>query len=87
MAQRTARSRQTSRFPYRGSVLSRYRAPHIEGLLLFTGGFVGYRMGVMSVMPNRRFDFRGAWDDFDLMLFDKVIGHDHLKQENRSSSI
>ena len=24
---------------------------------------------------------RGAWDDFDLMLFDKVIAYDHLKQK------
>ena len=63
-------------------VLSRYRAPHIEGLPPFTGGFVGYFAYAMLgyAEPTLRIK-RGAWDDFDLMLFDKVIAYDHLKQK------
>lgn len=63
-------------------MLSRYRAPHIEGLPPFTGGFVGYFAYAMLgyAEPTLRIK-RGAWDDFDLMLFDKVIAYDHLKQK------
>lgn len=63
-------------------ILSRYRAPRLEGLPPFTGGFVGYFAYAMLSYAEPTLDIqRGAWDDFDLMLFDKVIAYDHLKQK------
>ena len=63
-------------------MLGEYRAPRLEGLPPFTGGFVGYFAYAMLgyAEPTLRIK-RGAWDDFDLMLFDKVIAYDHLKQK------
>ena len=63
-------------------VLDEYRAPRLEGQPPFTGGFVGYFAYAMLgyAEPTLKIK-RGAWDDFDLMLFDKVIAYDHLKQK------
>jgi len=63
-------------------ILSRRRAPRLPGLPPFTGGFVGYFAYAMLsyAEPTLRLE-RGTWDDFDLMLFDKVIAYDHLKQK------
>ena len=63
-------------------VLGEYHAPRLEGLPPFTGGFVGYFAYAMLgyAEPTLKIK-RGAWDDFDLMLFDKVIAYDHLKQK------
>ena len=63
-------------------VLGEYRAPRLEGQPPFTGGFVGYFAYAMLgyAEPTLKIK-RGAWDDFDLMLFDKVIAYDHLKQK------
>ena len=54
----------------------------VEGQPPFTGGFVGYFAYAMLgyAEPTLKIK-RGAWDDFDLMLFDKVIAYDHLKQK------
>ena len=59
-----------------------HRAPRLEGQSPFTGGFVGYFAYAMLgyAEPTLKIK-RGAWDDFDLMLFDKVIAYDHLKQK------
>ena len=63
-------------------VLGEYRAPRLEGLPPFTGGFVGYFAYAMLGYAEPTLNIkRGAWDDFDLMLFDKVIAYDHLKQK------
>lgn len=63
-------------------VLGEYRAPRLEGQPPFTGGFVGYFAYAMLGYAEPTLDIkRGAWDDFDLMLFDKVIAYDHLKQK------
>ena len=63
-------------------VLGEYRAPRLEGQPPLTGGFVGYFAYAMLgyAEPTLKIK-RGAWDDFDLMLFDKVIAYDHLKQK------
>ena len=63
-------------------VLAAYRAPRIEGMPPFTGGFVGYFAYAMLGYAEPRLSIkRGDWDDFDLLLFDKVIAYDHLKQK------
>lgn len=63
-------------------VLAGYRAPRIEGLPPFTGGFVGYFAYAMLGYAEPRLRIkRGDWDDFDLLLFDKVIACDHFRQK------
>lgn len=63
-------------------VLAGYRAPRIEGLPPFTGGFVGYFAYAMLGYAEPRLSIkRGDWDDFDLLLFDKVIAYDHFRQK------
>lgn len=63
-------------------ILSHYHAPRIEGLPPFTGGFVGYfaysMIGYAEPVLNIK---ESNCNDFDLMLFDKVIAYDHLKQK------
>lgn len=59
-----------------------YRAPRLPGLPPFTGGFVGYFAYAMITYAEPRLKIRrGHCHDFDLMLFDKVIAYDHLKQK------
>lgn len=63
-------------------VLAGYRAPRLEGLPPFTGGFVGYFAYAMLGYAEPRLRIkRGDWDDFDLLLFDKVIAYDHFRQK------
>ena len=63
-------------------MLAGYRAPRIEGLPPFTGGFVGYFAYAMLGYAEPRLSIkRGDWDDFDLLLFDKVIAYDHFRQK------
>ncbi|MFA9381138.1 MAG: anthranilate synthase component I, partial [Acetanaerobacterium sp.] len=63
-------------------ILERYHAPRIEGLPPFTGGFVGYfgysMMGYAEPTLSLSTD---ELPDYDLLLFDKVIAYDHLKQK------
>ena len=62
--------------------LAGYRAPRIEGMPPFTGGFVGYFAYAMLGYAEPRLRIkRGDWDDFDLLLFDKVIAYDHFRQK------
>jgi anthranilate synthase component 1 len=63
-------------------LLSGYRAPRLEGLPPFTGGFVGYFAYSMIgyAEPVLKLQ-KGKFDDFDVLLFDKVIAYDHLKQK------
>ncbi len=63
-------------------LLEQYKAPRIKGLPPFAGGLVGYFSYAMigytePILKLRSSDF----NDFDLMLFDKVIAYDHLKQK------
>lgn len=64
------------------SIMKNYRAPHLEGLPPFAGGFVGYFAYSMIgyAEPTLHIN-KGDFNDYDLMLFDKVIAYDHLKQK------
>ncbi|MGN0405442.1 MAG: anthranilate synthase component I [Bariatricus sp.] len=63
-------------------IMKDYRSPKIAGMPPFTGGFVGYfsyaMIGYAEPVLNIK---KGKFHDFDLMLFDKVIAYDHLKQK------
>lgn len=70
---------------YIREVLSEYRSPRIAALPPFTGGLVGYFAYdyIKYVEPTLKLiehDDEG-FNDVDLMLFDKVIAFDHLKQK------
>lgn len=74
----------STREPYKvlRDILSRYRAPRIPGQPPFAGGFVGYFGYAMLEYAEPTLHIsRGTANDFDLMLFDKVIAYDHLKQK------
>ena len=63
-------------------LMTHYRAPRLDGMPPFTGGLVGYFAYAMigytePVLKIKKDDT----NDFDLMLFDKVIAYDHLKQK------
>lgn len=66
-------------------VLSRYRSPRFPHLPTFTGGLVGYFsydfIGYSE--PKARVPVKDTegFRDIDLMLFDKVIAFDHMKQK------
>lgn len=66
-------------------ILSEYKAPQIEGLPNFTGGLVGtfgfdfMRYCEPDMKVNR--ERRGEFADVDLMLFDRLIAFDHLRQK------
>ena len=63
-------------------ILAQYRAPRLKGQPPFTGGFVGYFAYAMIEYAEPTLHIsRGQANDFDLMLFDKVIAYDHLKQK------
>ncbi|MCH5252305.1 MAG: anthranilate synthase component I [Lachnospiraceae bacterium] len=63
-------------------ILTHYRAPKIEGMPPFAGGFVGYFSYAMIAHAEPKLKIkRGEFSDYDLMLFDKVIAYDHLKQK------
>ena len=63
-------------------LLSNYRAPKLDDMPPFTGGFVGYfaysMIGYAEPILNIK---QSDLNDYDLMLFDKVIAYDHLKQK------
>jgi anthranilate synthase component 1 len=64
------------------NLLSGYRAPGIPGMPPFAGGLVGYFSYRMMAYSEPVLKLRsGELNDFDLMLFDKVIAYDHLKQK------
>jgi len=63
-------------------VLSAFCAPKLPQMPPFTGGFVGYFSYAMIgyAEPVLKLKKESGYD-FDLMLFDKVIAYDHLKQK------
>lgn len=62
--------------------LSEYKAPRLAGIPPFAGGFVGYFSYSMIGYAEPVLKLRSSeFNDFDLMLFDKVIAYDHLKQK------
>lgn len=63
-------------------ILKKYKAPKVEGMPPFAGGFVGYFAYAMMAHAEPKLKIkRGEFEDYDLMLFDKVIAYDHLKQK------
>lgn len=66
-------------------ILEEYKAPQIEGLPNFTGGLVGtFGFDFMRYCePDMRVnkESKAEFADVDLMLFDKLIAFDHLKQK------
>ena len=63
-------------------ILAQFKAPRLKGQPPFTGGFVGYFAYAMIEYAEPTLHIsRGGANDFDLMLFDKVIAYDHLKQK------
>ncbi|HOP72048.1 anthranilate synthase component I [Thermoclostridium caenicola] len=73
-----------TRKPYEAlrSFLSAYKAPRLPGMPPFAGGFVGYFSYAMIGYAEPVLKLRSSeFNDLDLMLFDKVIAYDHLKQK------
>lgn len=63
-------------------LLNRYHSPKIEGMPSFTGGLVGYFSYEMIGYAEPKLKLKeNDVDDYNLMLFDKVIAYDHLKQK------
>ena len=64
------------------ALLDQYKAPKISGMPPFTGGLVGYFGYEMIGYAEPVLKLKSSeFNDFDLMLFDKVIAYDHLKQK------
>ena len=62
--------------------LADYKTPHFDDLPPFTGGLMGYYgYAMISVAEPVLKLRRGDANDFDLMMFDKVIAYDHLRQK------
>lgn len=62
-------------------VMSAYHAPSLPDMPPFTGGLVGYFGYAMIGYAEPVLNIKSSGNDFDLMLFDKVIAYDHLKQK------
>jgi anthranilate synthase component 1 len=63
-------------------LLSKFRSPRLQDMPPFTGGFVGYFAYSMIGYAEPVLKLKKSGDhDFDVMLFDKVIAYDHLKQK------
>lgn len=62
--------------------LEKYRAPQLEGMPPFTGGFVGYFSYGMIGQTEPKLKLKPSeFPEYDLMMFDKVIAYDHLRQK------
>ncbi|MDE5758408.1 MAG: anthranilate synthase component I family protein, partial [Allobaculum sp.] len=66
-------------------ILSDWKSPHLEGFPPFTGGLVGYfsydYLGYREPRAKVQVEDQEGFNDVDLMLFDKIIVFDHLKQK------
>jgi len=63
-------------------IQKKYTSPKIPDLPPFTGGFAGYFAYAMIGYAEPKLKLkRGNCNDFDLMLFDKIIAFDHLRQK------
>ena len=67
------------------NILADYKSPRLEYLPSFTGGLVGYFSYdyLFYSEPTARRDAEDSegFKDMDLMLFDKVIAFDHIRQK------
>lgn len=70
---------------YLREVLSQYKSPRIEGMPPFTGGLVGYfsfdYLGYSEPSVRTQAEDSEKFRDVDLMLFDKVIAFDNIRQK------
>lgn len=70
---------------YLRQILADYKSPHFEYLPSFTGGLVGYfsydYLGYSEPTVKCDVEDTEEFKDIDLMLFDKVIAFDHLRQK------
>ena len=70
---------------YLRQILSDYKSPRLPGLPPFTGGLVGYfsydYLGYSEPSVRRSVPDRENFKDVDLMLFDKVIAFDNVRQK------
>ncbi len=66
-------------------ILADYKSPRFDYLPTFTGGLVGYfaydYLAYSEPSVKREVEDSEAFKDVDLMLFDKVIAFDHLRQK------
>ena len=66
-------------------IISQYRSPRLEGFPSFTGGLVGYfaydYIKYSEPKLNLDAEDQEGFNDVDLMLFDKVIAFDNVKQK------
>lgn len=63
-------------------ILAKYKAPSVSEFSPFTGGFVGYFAYSMIGYAEPKLKISGGdFNDFDMMLFEKIIAYDHLKQK------
>ena len=66
-------------------ILSEYKSPRLDYLPPFTGGLVGYfaydYLGYSEPSVRCKVDDTEAFKDVDLMLFDKVIAFDNVRQK------
>ncbi|MBR1708766.1 MAG: anthranilate synthase component I [Clostridia bacterium] len=66
-------------------ILGEHRSPHMDGLPSFTGGLVGYfsfdYLGYSEPAVRCGAEDTEAFKDVDLMLFDKVIAFDNVRQK------
>lgn len=70
---------------YLRQILADYKSPRLTNLPTFTGGLVGYfsydYLGYKEPSVKCNVEDTEAFKDVDLMLFDKVIAFDHLRQK------
>lgn len=66
-------------------LLAQYKSPRLKGLPPFTGGLVGYfsydYLGYSEPAVRTGAEDTEAFQDVDLMLFDKVIAFDNVRQK------
>ncbi|MBE3102396.1 MAG: anthranilate synthase component I [Firmicutes bacterium] len=66
-------------------VMSEYKSPKLDFLPPFTGGFVGYISYDYIKYTEKSLKLENTnsadFDDFNLMLFDKIIAFDHFRQK------
>lgn len=70
---------------YLRQILADYKSPRLANLPPFTGGLVGYfsydYLGYKEPAVKCKVEDTEAFKDVDLMLFDKVIAFDHVRQK------
>lgn len=70
---------------YLRQILEAHKSPRFDSLPPFTGGLVGYfsydYLGYSEPSVRAEVEDTEAFRDLDLMLFDKVIAFDHLRQK------